>query len=142
MASPSPGVMTPSASAAVTAFIAGAISAGLSIDGRTRLTARSRHGGKIPSRQSRIAVGSPASAQLDSPAGQGLGLALKAVPRRRSSRGCGSPADDPLGRRIGRARTAGRAAAPAVLAKIDHASSTLFALMGDPVGTPLRCKGM
>jgi hypothetical protein len=70
-------VMTPSASAALTAFIAGAISAGLSIDGTANLTARSRHGGKMRSRQSRIAVGIAGECQLDSLAGQGLGLAFE-----------------------------------------------------------------
>jgi hypothetical protein len=57
-----PGVMTPAASAAVTAFMARAISAALSIGGSANLTARSRQGGRMRSIQSRIAVGSPASA--------------------------------------------------------------------------------
>src|SRR6202011_1828086 len=50
------------ANAEVTAFIAGAMSAALSIGGSWNLTVRSRHGAKMRSRQSRIAVGSPASA--------------------------------------------------------------------------------
>ncbi|HYZ40788.1 MAG TPA: hypothetical protein VE687_09195 [Stellaceae bacterium] len=57
----SPGVIWPPASAAVTAFIAAAMSAALSIGGNANLTVRSRHGGRRRSRQSRIAVGSPAS---------------------------------------------------------------------------------
>jgi hypothetical protein len=58
----SPGVMAPSASAGVTAFIAAAISAGLSIVGSSNLTARSRHGGRMRSTQSRMAIGSSPSA--------------------------------------------------------------------------------
>jgi hypothetical protein len=58
----SPGVMTPAASAAVTAFMARAMSAALSIGGSANLTERSRQGGRMRSIQSRIAVGSPASA--------------------------------------------------------------------------------
>ena len=48
------GVITPPASAEVTAFIAPAMSAALSIAGKTNLTVRSR--------QSRMAVGSPTRA--------------------------------------------------------------------------------
>ena len=58
----SPGVIAPSANAEVTAFIAAAISAALSIGGSANLTVRSRQAGRIRSRQSRIAVGSPTSA--------------------------------------------------------------------------------
>jgi hypothetical protein len=58
----SPGVISPLTSAAVTACIAAEMSSVLSIGGEVNLTARSRHGGRIRSMQSRIAVGSPASA--------------------------------------------------------------------------------
>jgi hypothetical protein len=68
----SPGVITPPASAEVTAFIAVAMSwafsprglsrGALSIGGNANLTVRSRQGGKMRSRQSRIAVGSPTRA--------------------------------------------------------------------------------
>jgi hypothetical protein len=47
----------------VTAFIAPAISAALSIGGGANFTVRSQHGGRIRSRQSRIAVGSPTRAR-------------------------------------------------------------------------------
>lgn len=58
----SPGVIMPSAGAEVTAFIAAAMSAALSIGGKTNFTTRSRHGGRMRSMQSRNAVGSPTSA--------------------------------------------------------------------------------
>jgi hypothetical protein len=57
-----PGVILPLASAAVTARIAAETSLTLSIGGKVNLTVRSRHGGKSRSMQSRMAVGSPASA--------------------------------------------------------------------------------
>src|SRR5260370_23996617 len=57
-----PGVIAPSASAEVTAFIAAAISAALSIGGNAKLTVRSRQAGRTRSMQSLIAVGSPPSA--------------------------------------------------------------------------------
>src|SRR4029077_17581555 len=67
----SPGVISPPASAEVTASIARETSWGdgpqlfpvraASIGGRVNLTVRSRHGGSTRSMQSRIAVGSPPS---------------------------------------------------------------------------------
>src|SRR6516165_1925630 len=78
----SPGVMVPAASAEVTAFIAGAISAALSIGGDSNLTVRSRQGGRMRSMQSRVAptgqspwAEGPRVAgerQLDGPPGHGL----------------------------------------------------------------------
>jgi hypothetical protein len=55
----SPGVIAPSANGEVTALIAAAISAALSIGGSAKLTVRSRQAGKTRSMQSRIAAGSP-----------------------------------------------------------------------------------
>ncbi|HXO91389.1 MAG TPA: hypothetical protein VN849_11435, partial [Stellaceae bacterium] len=46
----------------MTAFIAGAISAALSIGGKMNFTVRSRHGGRMRSMHRRNAVGSPPSA--------------------------------------------------------------------------------
>jgi hypothetical protein len=54
----SAGLIAPSATAEVTAFIAGAIIAAISIGGGANLTVRSRQRGSLRSTQSRIAVGS------------------------------------------------------------------------------------
>ena len=59
---PSAGVMTPSATADVTAAIAVAMSAASAIGGKSRCTGRVRRGAMIRSKQSRIAVGSPSRA--------------------------------------------------------------------------------
>src|SRR6516165_2598441 len=58
----SPGVISPRASAGVTACTAAEISATFSIGGKVKLTVRSRHRGRIRSVQSRIGVGSPSRA--------------------------------------------------------------------------------
>jgi hypothetical protein len=57
--SASPDVIAPAASAEVTAFVAAAISEALSISASMKLTAGSRQGGRMRSRQGRMAVGSP-----------------------------------------------------------------------------------
>jgi hypothetical protein len=66
----SPNEIMPPASAEVTAFIAGAMSAA-SIGGEANMIVRSRHGGRTRSRQSRIAD----ERQRHGLVGQGLGLA-------------------------------------------------------------------
>src|SRR5260370_25080034 len=57
----SPGVITPPASAEVTALIAAARSPALSIGGKTNLAARSRHCSSTPAIQTRNPAGSPPS---------------------------------------------------------------------------------
>jgi hypothetical protein len=107
MAWASPGEMTPPASAAVTAPIASAISAALLIGGSANSTARSR--GKIRSRHSRIANGSPARAastalrvSVSASLASSFWAAIVALLREPNRRPAGFP-DCPLGN--GRPRT-------------------------------------
>ena len=101
------------ASAEVTAFIAAETSAAFSIGGNSNLTARSRHGGKMRSMQSRSAVGSPASASSTA-------LRVKASDSPSSSTAAASvfllraPTGRPAGCPTGPLQMAARAPAPAV----------------------------
>src|SRR5260221_8083651 len=113
----SPGVIAPPASAEVTAFIAPAMSAALSIGGRANFTVRLRHGGRIRSRQSRIAVSD--EREFHGLAGQGLGFALE---QRHRGNGCGNQSGGGWGCPTGPFRRAARA--PAVFAVICSGIST------------------
>jgi hypothetical protein len=100
--------------AEVTAFVAAAMPAALSIGGKTSFTAHSRHGGRIRSRQGCMAVGSPASASStalrvkasDSPASSAAAVSLFLL--RAPARATGGVARPALSNAV-------RAPAPAVL---------------------------
>jgi hypothetical protein len=109
-------VMAPAASAEVTAFIAGPISAALSIGGNSNLTVRSRQGGRTRSMQSRIAVGSPARASSTVLLVK-TSDCLQVVLRRHESSCCENWPADRRGGPIGPFRTAARAPASVVLVK-------------------------
>ena len=96
------------------ACIAAEISSVFSIGGKVNLTARSRHGGRIRSMQSRIAVGSPASASSTAARVRASAPPREAL-RQRASPCCGNRAGGRPGCPTGPSRTAARAPASAVL---------------------------